>query len=344
MIGIETDRMKDWRIVSISTRTAQRLAIRYGLYPAAGQRRHRSEMQCDYIVRMIHRVHGLWFRRAKDLITNHLWQPCGLNATRSSRLMTFRRVLNCRPSNVFFRFGNAGRLRPCQQPRICPFCWSRLIAFLYRRFKRRISTARKTQDNLVLTCRVISYPVRIADFNNACGLEPEEMLTHARRLRDFLTQQRVQYTKLVKQLQRKTVGSCWRVVVDPQEDGWNIEVRQLFLIKQRVRPPLIKWRGSKTVFSKSVKVSDDEAMLPVIGEFMKYPTGMLTTYAELAAVYLQAGYNLRLASGTGVFRTCGNGLFRAFKKDKRHGEATTSRQAPAKGGDVVGAAKTAVPV
>jgi hypothetical protein len=344
VFGIEQDRMKDWRIASVSTRTAQRFSIRYVLYPASVLRRHSKEMRFECIVRMVHRVHGLWFRRVKDLITNRMWQPGDLHATRSSQLFTFRRVMNCRPSSVYFRFGNTGRLRPCKQHRVCPFCWGRVAALLYRRFKRRITSARKTHDKLVLTCRVVTYPVRVKNFNNAQGLSPEEMLAQARRLRDLFTKQRADYRQLVKQLQRKTVGSAWRVLVNPQEDGWNIEVRQLFLARPRAQLPRIKWRGAKTTLLESVKFSDDERIYALLGAFMTYPAGLLTAYAELTAVYLQASYGLRLASGTGVFRTCGDGLCKAFKKDKLHGEATTTPEAKKEGSDVLDFAEDPVPV
>ncbi len=341
--GIDRDRMQNWRIASVSTRTAQRFSIQHVLYPASGQRRHQLEMQFGCVFRLIHRVHGLWFRRAKDLIVNKLWQPGSLDAARSSQLLTFRRTMNCRPTSVYFQYGNGGRIRPCKQHRVCPFCWGRIAAFVYRRFKRRIAKARKTHDGLVLTCRVISYPVRIPNFSSARGLEPEEMLAYARRLKALLGSQRENYRQLVKQLQRKTVGSCWRVVVAPQEDGWDIEVRQLFLAKPQRTLPLIKWRGAKTRVSLSARINDDDALSPLIGAFMEYPTGLLTSYAELTAAYLQASYGLRLTSGTGVFRTCGDGLYKAFKRDRVHGETTTQKSEEASGDGGV-AAEAAIPV
>lgn len=328
IFGIERDRMQNWRIVNVSTRTAQRFAIRHALYPASGKRRHDHEMQHNFVIRMVHRLHGLWFRRVKDLVTNQLWVPGNVDASRSSRLITLRRVLNCRPTAVFFKYGNSGLIRPCKHHKFCPFCWGRIAAFMYRRIKTRIRAARKTNDGLILTCRVVSLFVPAGDFNSAAGLTLDEVSSYAKTLRTVFTRQRQQYRGLVKQLQRKTVGSTWRVLADPQENGWNIEVRQLLLVKPGKRAlPWIKVRGAQTVFLASAKVSDDEALYPLIGRFMGYPAGLLTSYAELTAAYLHAGYGLRLVSGTGVFRTCGDGLLRAFKKDKDHGEATSTLHA-----------------
>lgn len=325
IFGIERDRMQNWRIVNVSTRTAQRFAIRHALYPASGKRRHSHEMQHNFVLRMIHRLHGLWFRRVKDLVTNQLWIPGSVDATRSSRLITLRRVLNCRPTTVFFKFGNAGLIRPCKQHKFCPFCWGRIAAFMYRRIKTRIRAARKTNDGLVLACRVVSLFIPAGTFNSATGLTLEEIATYAQELRAVFTRQRKQYRGLVKQLQRKTVGSTWRVIADPQENGWNVEIRQLLLVKSGKRAlPWLKIRGARTAYLVSVKANDDAAVYPLIGRFMEYPGGLLTSYAELTAAYLHASYGLRLVSGTGVFRTCGDGLLRAFKKDKDHGEATST--------------------
>lgn len=334
IFGMEQDRMRDWKIVRVSTRTSQRFSIRHVLYPASGKRRHQHEMETGFVLRMINKLHWLWFTRVKQLVMNHMWLPGNVDATRQSRLFTVRRVMNCRPSSVFFKRGNFKKIRPCKQHKVCPFCWGRLASFIYRRIKGRICRVRKTRDDLVLYCRVISHFLPAKGFHSANGLNPEEIHAHARTLRDVLSRHRAEYRRRVKQLQRKTVGSCWRVVVDPQENGWNIEARQLLLMRpSKAKVPWVKWRGAKTVFSQSAKLDNDDEIYPLVGKFMEYPTGLLTSYLELTGVYLQAGYGLRLASGTGLFRTCGDGLLRAFKKDKKHGEASSTLQTAESGGD-----------
>jgi hypothetical protein len=325
IFGMEQDRMRDWKIARVSTRTAQRFSIRHVLYPASGKRRHAHEMEFGFVLRMINKLHWLWFTRVKQLVINQMWLPGNVDATRQSRLFTIRRVMNCRPTSVFFKQGNFKKIRPCKQHKVCPFCWGRLASFIYRRIKGRICRARKTRDDLVLYCRVISHFVPAKGFHSANGLSAEEIQAHACALRSVLIRHRSEYKRLVKQLQRKTVGSCWRVVVDPQENGWNVEARQLLLMRPtRAKMQWVKWRGSKTVFSQSTKIDNNDAVYPLIGKFMEYPAGLLTSYMELTCVYLQAGYGLRLASGTGLFRTCGDGLLRAFKKDKKNGEASST--------------------
>lgn len=327
MHGTEKDRMQIWHIARVSGRTAHRFAIRHVLYPASAKKRRDDEMQHHRVVRMIHRLHGLWFRRVKDLIYNQLWKPGDVDATVQTDLWTFRRVMNCRPSCVYFKGGNRGRLRPCAQHRFCPFCWGRVAAFLYRRFKRRILRAKTQQRDLILHCRVSSHFVPATGFDPATGLSLEHILANTRILKDIFDRHRAAYQKLTKDLQRKTVGSAWRVVVDPQTTGWNVEARQVVLTTpSRRSPPFVKFSGLKKVFSASVKIDNDEQVYALLGRFMQYPSGLLTSYSELAAVYLQAGYRVRLASGTGLFRTCGSGLVRAFRKDKVSGSQEKDTQ------------------
>lgn len=327
MHGIEKDRMQTWRIVRVDGRTSQRFAIRHVLYPAAARKRHPDEMKHGPVVQMVHRLHDMWFRRVKDLIYNGLWKPGDVDATVQTNLWTFRRVMNCRPSCVHFKKGNRGRIRPCAQFKFCPFCWGRVAAFMYRRFKGRILRAKTQRSNLILHCRVHAYFLPVQDFDAVMGLSRNAILVNARALKDIFEKCRAAYHETRRDLSRKTVGSAWRVVVNPQTDGWSIEVRQLALMKSsRHVPPFVKCPGAKKVLDKSVKVSDDAAVYNLLGRFLEYPAGLLTAYSELVAVYLQAGYRVRLASGTGVFRTCGSGLVRAFRKDKRDGTEETKEQ------------------
>lgn len=327
MHGIEKDRIQNWKIVRVSGRTSQRFAIRHVLYPASAKVRRDDEMQHSRVVHMVHRLHSLWFRRVKELIYNQLWKPGAIDATVQTNLWTFRRIMNCRPSCVYFKRGNRGRLRPCAQYKVCPFCWGRVAAFLYRRFKGRILQAKKQHRGLILYCRVYAQFVPAVGFDQSTGMSWDNILANGRTLKDIFDQQRADYRKLSKKLQRKTLGSAWRVVVDPQANGWLVEVRQVALTKPtRCLPPFLNVAGAKKVFDMSVKVDNDEGIYNLLGRFLAYPAGLLTTYAELTAVYLQAGYRVRLASGTGLFRTCGEGLMRAFKKDKLRGEAQKQEQ------------------
>jgi hypothetical protein len=327
MHGIERDRMQAWRIKRVFGRTSQRFALRHVLYPASAVKRRAEEMQHHYVVQMVHRLHRIWFMRVKDLLTRRLWKPGDVDATAQTDLWTFRRVMHCRPSCVCFKGGNRGRIRPCAQYKLCPFCWGRVAAFLYRRFKGRILRTKKQHTGAILYCRVSAQFVPVDGFAQATGLSADSILANARKLKDIFDQHRAAYQKHTKKLQRNTLGSAWRVVVNPQDSGWSVEVRQIALMRRPRRvPPFVKPPGAARVFDMSVRIDDDEKVYDLLGRFLQYPAGLLMSYAELTAVYLQAGYRVRLTSGTGLFRTCGSGLARAFREDKRSGEPKEERQ------------------
>jgi hypothetical protein len=317
--GIEADRLQTWRIVRVGDRIAQQIALRHVLYPAANLQQNKNSMQHDAVVRMIQRLHQMWFRRSKELLANDLWCP-GERLNRQSELWTARRIMNCRPSCVFFKGGNENRIRPCKRHKICPFCWARVASLVYRRFKHRLRRSRVLQDDMILTCRVISQHVPAIGFHSASGLSPDDTLANIKQLRAVIDKYKSECQQLGKQLQRVTTASAWRIVVDPQENGWNVEMRQLLMAKPKARLPLVRLRNAKTIFLDSAKTTDDDALELLIGQFVEYPPGLLTTYSELTAVYLNATHAARLVSGTGLFRACGQGLTHAFKLDKRYGE------------------------
>ena len=318
MFGIEKYRAQRWHIARVSGRTSALMSVQHVLYPAAGMQHRKAEMAHKNVVHMVHRLHGIWFNKVKTLIAQQLWWPGGEN-TPSASMLTFRRVLHCRPSCVYFQRGNRGRLRPCRRDRFCPFCWARAAGLGYRTYKHEIRKARKTNKNLVLVCRVLEHKVLAESFQPDAGYSPEAVLKHAETLRAVLERHRAAYQALAKQLQRKTLGSAWRLAVDPCDDGWRIEARQLFLCEPKKAMPLVCLPGTKTAFRKSVRVHDDEGLLDLVGRFFEYPQGLTLSYPELVAVYLQATANIRTSSGTGVLRPAGSYLMRTIKKDKQDG-------------------------
>jgi hypothetical protein len=323
--GIEKYRIQRWRIKRVSGRVSALLALRYVLYPAANVRRLKSELTYNAVVKMVDRLHKLWFNRAKDIIARQLWCPGGM-ALRSADILTFRRVINCRPSCVFYKRGNKGKLRPCKRDRFCPFCWARTAAFGYRNFKHQLRQARRKQPNLALVYRVLSHKVPAAGFDVFTGYTPAQILAQAEKLRGVIEQHRELHKKLAKPLQRKTLGSAWRVVVNPIDDGWVVEVRQLFLWLPKKTLPLAHYPGTTETAIQSVCAHDDDAVLDTIGKFFEYPAGLMTTYLELVAVYLQASSNMRMLSGTGLFRTAGQSLVRQIKKEKSNGKSQDQAQ------------------
>lgn len=318
MFEVEHDRMQWWRLARVSGRASQRFAVRHVLIPASNMRRHCNEMKHGRVVSMLHRLHRMWFGRVKTLITLRLWIP-GDSLARSSQALTFRRVLNCRPSSVFFAKGNQGKLRPCNRRNFCPFCWSRVAALFYRRSKAALNRLRKTQDNLILHCRVIAQDVAAPDRLLAGTVEETDVWQAAGQLKDIFVTYRELCEKTHKQRQRKTVGSCWRLVVSPTERGWTIELRELFLATPKQRLPWVSCRNARTTHNLSTKLNDERKIQDCLGRFLEYPRGLLVEYPELTAAYLRAAYGLRLFSGTGEFRACVRGFTGAAQAETADG-------------------------
>lgn len=319
MFIIEQDRMQNWRIARVGTRASHRFALRHVLIPASNMRRHRNEMKHGRAVSMVHRLHRMWFNRVKTLIVRQLWIP-GDTPSRSSQALTARRVMNCRPSNFFFAKGNEGKLRPCNRHNFCPFCWARVAAYFYRRSKAALNRFRKTHEDLILYCRVVAQEVTAPAYLLGGAPEEADLWRAAKQLKDIFEQYREICAATHKQRQRKTVGSCWRLVVNPSERGWTIELRELLLAQPRQRLPWSCCRNARIRTSLSTKLDDDYAVQQCLGRFCEYSTGLLTEYPELTATCLRATHGVRLVSGTGVFRTCSTGLRHSFRKETSSGE------------------------
>lgn len=312
---VEQDRMQNWRIERIGSRASHRFALRHVLIPASNMRRHRNELKHGRVVNMVHRLHRMWFNRVKTLIVQQLWVP-GDTPSRSAQALTARRVMNCRPSTVYFSSGNKGKLRPCNRHNFCPFCWARVAAYFYRRSKACCNRLRKTDNGLILHCRVISQSVAASPAFLHGPPEEADLWQAARYLKDIFEPYRDVCARTHKQRQRKTLGSCWRLAVNPTENGWNIELRELLLAKPGQRLPWACCRPARTLVSLSAKLENDEALQQCLGRFIEYPAGLLSEYPELTAACLRATHGVRLSNGTGIFRACSGGLRQCFKNEQ----------------------------
>jgi hypothetical protein len=116
------------------------------------------------------------------------------------------------------------------------------------------------------------------------------------------------------------------VIVEPKRRGWRIETRQYFVARAGTKLPVVRLVDAKTVYTKSAKIQTFVRSGKILGRFVRYPAGMLTAYADLAGIAMQATYGLRLRRGTGRFRTCGSGLAAAFKQASKKNERTKTQE------------------
>jgi hypothetical protein len=325
MQWVERYKRNRWDISRVSGRWAHRFAIFYVIMVAAKKKQACFATDHATVVRKIYQVRHLWFKRAKELMTTGLWQP-GHAITRSSADLTARRCLFCRPSCVFYARGNANKLRPCKQSRICPFCYARTAAYIYWNVRQYLNTRRKQVDNEIVTC------VAQKEYLAAKGFTPETGMTagmhslNVRRLQAVIEKHVQRYERQTKTIQRRTDGAMWSVVVEPKRRGWRVETRQYFVARAGTDLPVVRLPDAKTVYNKSAKIQTFVRSGKILGRFVRYPAGMLTACADLTGIALQASYGLRLRRGTGRFRACSSGLSTAFKQASRKNARTKTQE------------------
>lgn len=325
MQWVERYKRNRWNISRVSGRWAHRFAIFYVIMVAAAKKQRCFATDHNTVVRKIYQVRHLWFKRAKELMASGLWQP-GNGITRSSADLTARRCLFCRPSCVFYRNGNAKKLRPCKQARICPFCCARVAAYIYWNVRQYLNTRRKQVDNEIVTCVVQKEFVPAIGFLPETGMQAGMHGPNVKLLKDIIEKHVRRYEKQAKTVQRRTDGSMWSVIVEPKRTGWRVETRQFFVARAGTKLPVVRLIDAKVVYDKSAKISTFVRSGKVLGRFVRYPAGLLTAYADLTGIALQATYGLRLRRGTGRFRACGGGLASAFKQASKNNERTQAKE------------------
>jgi hypothetical protein len=290
-------------------------------------------------------VRKRWAQKLKDLAARNLWYPSGreLNPyladfNLKQFALSFQRCLFCRPTFLYFRWKKDKTFRPCNRSYFCPFCYARISTAQYRYVKAKLRRIGRKDNKtpLIVTCRVANRFVAAPDFNPAVGCGNETVTQYERFLWGELQRERTAYKKCTKQLQRKTVGSMWRLGVVPQDNGWLIETRQVFLHKPKTKLPFVRVRGSRVAYLTSIKVLEcynqhDTELFNILGQFNRYPQELLSGYDEIVAAYLRAIHDTRTLAGTGLFRKTGFELIQYHKlKDanakaqKREAEQTAA--------------------
>lgn len=274
------------------------------------------------------RVRRLWTARLKELAIRRLWffYPGEPDSAESSAFdvnkfcLSYRRCVCCRPSFLFFKKSRRHahrkinyQIRPCHRP-LCPFCFARRADWQFFYVKRRINrwlTAGVT--GIALTYRTKREFVPAVGFSPETGCSRDSVIAMARRLRLVVLEHQKAYRKLTntKQLQRKTMGSLWRVVVIPTDGGWIVESQQFIAAKRGLKklPAPELPRRTKGVYQRLAVSRDaknyhafNDSFYLFFGKFCRYPKELLTTHIELTAAVFWATKGLRLMAATGAFR------------------------------------------
>jgi hypothetical protein len=279
-----------------------------------------------------------WIYRLRELTGNELWlltsdkrSPYHPDFDFEKFSGALRRCMFCRPTVVHFhsKDGRSVKIRPCWRTHICPFCWANLTGAQYVSVKQAINKLVKRDNNLVAVCRVVREYVPAPGFDLHVGPTPAQIKQYEKILRRTIKKHKTRYQQLVqkKTLQRKTIGSLWRLVVIPDQAGWQIEVRQFFVCRADSQPPTVNTRGCRIVFSQTIRLNNErfkmlEEFFNLFGAFCQYPVELLSGYGQLVAAYLNAAHDQRLISGTGVFKKSGRSLIRYMREYIENARAT----------------------
>jgi hypothetical protein len=297
-MALEDFHLRRWRIDAVPRFASQLFAHRYVIIPAANIVRVKT-LTPTLIKARLKRVHKYWFRRVKELVSRDLWVPSPAINSQTVQHASIKRCLYCRPTSITYKWrNNEPNIQLCGRPSICPFCASREAEDLYRRLSQFIRKRNNKKQAFIATCRIATYFLPARDFAEN-GWSDESVLSHSKELRLLLQSEIVKYKKIRRQLKTQTIGSLWRVVLNPLNEGWEVQVRQFFITRPNARRPVNRAKKSATIFLQSAKIADFKATMAVLGEFVRYPSGLLLGYVELTAAALNARDKLRLRNGTG---------------------------------------------
>lgn len=320
---VRSIRYRRWKIDNVGTRISKVFALQF----VFGLTKNKTIKK---VSGRLHSFRRKWIYRLRDLAASELWTPTQAtcspydpNFDIEKFTSAFRRCMFCRPivAHFYSKTGEAVKIHPCWRTHICPFCWANLTIAQYVYVKNTLNKLIKHDANLVALCRVVREYVPAPHFDSAAGTDPFVMQDHATILNAVINKHRKRHDKLVEKrtLSRKTLGSLWRVVVIPDEAGWQVEVRQFFVCRAGGNPPLATTRGCRVVFSQSMRLNNSrlqiiEDFYNLFGEFCRYPAELLTGYPHLTAAYLHAVHGMRLIRGTGAFNKTGRSLIRYMRE------------------------------
>lgn len=296
--GVKRYKVQPWKFFLVYRGASYAFSYRHVLAPAANRDRPVVSNEQSVLYRQLHKLQRLWSTRVKTLVANNLW-TFGARDLLESIHFSVRRRIFCTPENVKL-VNKHYRGRPCSEYHVCPFCFARRSRWLYKKAVKFLADKTIGQrSRLYAVCRVSKYFVPANGFSDTHCWPDGARDASVKRIRDRLRQEQKKYKAYVKTLRYNTVGSAWYVAVNPVQDGWDVEVRQLSITAAHYRNSFIKLRKAKTAVLARTKLNAPDAWDTVLGPFVIYPKGLLYEYDEMAAVALQARYGLRLFHTTG---------------------------------------------
>jgi hypothetical protein len=286
----------------------------------------------------VNNIRKLWIERLWELGRHELWMyqrgllpdPIAINPDKI--LQAFKLYSGCRPRCIVYmppqeEWQKHIKYKPCNKSNFCPHCWASVSARQTQRVRQIINAhlAGNYKANLRLDLHITERFLSSGDIGGLNFSEPADRYQALVRLRNELSACKRHLKKLVQRTRRNTLASVWRNVVIPEEQGWRVQLRQLFLTESPYMPPLDVQRGYRTAKHTIVPIigghswkerrtvlpMDDDIYTALIA-FNDYPTQLLTEDIELTAIYLNAAAKERMLGGTGKLQRVGSRLVREF--------------------------------
>lgn len=296
--GVKRYKVQPWKFFLVYRGASYLFSYRHVLAPAANRDRPVVSTEQSVLYRQLHKLQRLWSTRVKTLVANNLW-TFGARDLLESIHFSVRRRIFCTPENVKL-VNKYYRGRPCSEYHVCPFCFARRSRWLYKKAAKFLKDKTSGQrSRFYAVTRVSKYFVPANGFSDTHCWPDGAKQAAVKRIRNRLRQEQKKYKDYVRTLRYNTVGSAWCVVVNPVTDGWDVEVRQLSITVAHYRNSFIRLQKAKTALLAKTKLDAADAWDTVLGPFVAYPKGLLYEYDEMAAVALQARYDLRLFKTTG---------------------------------------------
>jgi hypothetical protein len=310
-----------WWIAKLPKYATQGFSYKYVIRPAANYRQAFSFHTFRVIIRHLKRSYKYWFYRCRELVEADLWLPAPPDNNPTVIKRAVLHCLYCVPTQVQLHHKRQPiSVHPCSQYHICPFCASRVAEDMYRRFIRATTELKEIDANFIVSYRCERYVFPAKNFTDL-GWDHAAFRENILRLRTQLQHEQTKYAKLSKELSTQTLGALWAVVPYPTDNGWTIDVRQLYLTRPKSKRPANRKRNSAELTHKSVSIVNTKQAVELLGEFVRYPSTLLTAHVELTAVVLHARRGLRLLNGAGK-------LYRKGRQARAQKEVRTAPDVP----------------
>jgi hypothetical protein len=219
----------------------------------------------------------------------------------------------CRPPGLIYPPKSQKKKgRSCGYYNHCPACWARVVEHQFRQYERFIAalTRANSLSRIYATTHITEQFVPFVEIDPLHFANIETFNFAVQRISAEIGRYKHHLDRRRRNTHRKTEASLWRIVPVAAENGWRMQLRQLFLTMPGVEPPTSVIRLARTMQNKTVLLTDSvnsDAVISFI-DFSSYPEEHLKEDLDLTAASLNAMASQHMLGGGGKFRAAGKEL------------------------------------